>query len=92
MTVLTDGRVLVVGGVGDWNQPLAQTEVFDPVLDAVRLGPSLTMARFGHTATVLPGNRVLVAGGRVSASQWTATSEIYTGDAVMTDGFEQGER
>ncbi len=92
LTVLTDGRVLVVGGVGDWNQPLAQTEVFDPVLDAVRLGPSLTVARYGHTATALPGNRLLVAGGRVSASQWTATSEIYTGDAVMTDGFEQGER
>lgn len=89
LTALDDGRALASGGVGDWNQPLAQTEVFDPNLDAFRPGPSLVVARYGHTATALPGGRVLVAGGRVSANEWTATSELYVTDALMRDGFEQ---
>lgn len=89
LTTLDDGRVLATGGVGDWNQPLAQTEVFDPNLDAFRPGPSLVVARYGHTATALPGGRVLVAGGRVSANTWTSTAEMYVTDAVMSDGFEQ---
>lgn len=89
LTTLDDGRVLAIGGVGDWNQPLPQTELFDPALDAFHAGPSLVSARFGHTATALPGGRVLVAGGRVSANEWTATSELYVTDALMRDGFEQ---
>lgn len=88
LTTLDDGRVLAVGGVGDWNNPLAPVEVFDPVLDVFREGPSLRTARYGHTASALPGSRLLVAGGRVSASAWTSSTEMYVTDALMRDGFE----
>ncbi|MBZ0224309.1 MAG: hypothetical protein K8F35_14940 [Dokdonella sp.] len=89
LTTLDDGRVLAIGGVDDWNSPIATSEIFDPALDAFRIGPSLMVPRYGHTATALPGNRVLVAGGRISASEWTASTEIYTDDALMRDGFEE---
>jgi len=89
LTRLDDGRVLAIGGADDWNGPIATTEIFDPVLDAFRTGPTLMVPRYGHTATALPGNRVLVAGGRVSASVWTAAAELYVGDAVMGNGFDQ---
>lgn len=88
LTALDDGRALASGGVGDWNQPLAQTEVFDPNLDAFRPGPSLVVARYGHTATALPGGRVLVAGGRISANEWTTSAEVFLGDALFSAGFE----
>lgn len=88
LTALDDGRALAIGGVGDWNQPLAQTEVFDPNLDAFRPGPSLVVARYGHTATALPGGRVLVAGGRISANEWTTSAEVFLGDALFSAGFE----
>lgn len=88
LTALDDGRALASGGVGDWNQPLAQTEVFDPNLDAFRPGPLLVVARYGHTATALPGGRVLVAGGRISANEWTTSAEVFLGDALFSAGFE----
>lgn len=83
LTTLDDGRVLLVGGVNDWLQPIAQTEIFDPVLDAFRAGPTLAVARFGHTATALPGNRVLVAGGQIAGNEWSASAEVYIGDTLM---------
>jgi hypothetical protein len=88
VTVLDDGRALASGGVGDWNQPLAQTELFDPDLDAFRPGPSLGVPRYGHTATALPGGRVLVAGGRISASEWTTSAEVFLSDALFSADFE----
>jgi hypothetical protein len=64
-------------------------EIVDPALDAFHAGPALGVARLGHTATAVPGNRVLVAGGLVSGNAWTSTAEMYVGDALCADGFEQ---
>lgn len=89
LTRLAHGRVLAVGGINDWAQPVAQTEIFDPAREAFHAGPALGVARLGHTATAVPGNRVLVAGGLVSGNAWTATAELYVGDALCADGFEQ---
>ena len=89
LTRLADGRVLAVGGINDWAQPVAQTEIFDPAREAFHAGPALGVARLGHTATAVPGNRGLVAGGLVSGNAWTSTAEMYVGDALCADGFEQ---
>ncbi|WP_395680428.1 Kelch repeat-containing protein [Dokdonella sp.] len=88
LTTLDDGRVLAIGGVDDWNSPIETTEIFDPVLDAFRVGPPLIVPRYGHTATALPGGRVLVAGGRISASEWTTSAEVFLSDALFSADFE----
>jgi hypothetical protein len=66
-TLLFDGRVLVAGGndgFGEFNasyiyDPAANTWILtDPVNQA-----PLLQARFGHTATLLPNDTVLISGG-----------------------------
>jgi hypothetical protein len=62
-TLLTNGRVLVVGGA----------ELFDPVRQVWTPVANPTMPRNLHTATLLPDGTVLVVGGTNSPS----TAEIY---------------
>ena len=61
-TLLSDGRILVVGG--DWSDGyLASAEVWDPATASFGPAGSLAEARTAHTAAPLPDGRVLVAGG-----------------------------
>jgi len=64
-TVLTDGRVLVVGGQdGDYGDVYFETaEVWDPATGSFSPAGALTQARTGHSSTSLPDGRVLVIGG-----------------------------
>jgi WD40 repeat protein len=73
-TALPDGRVLIVGGcfgecyggpraTEDNNSVLASVELWDPVADTFGAAGSLSEARTGHSATLLPDGRVLVVGG-----------------------------
>ncbi|VWB42369.1 putative Ig domain-containing protein [Burkholderia lata] len=77
-TLLPDGRVLVVGGIeiGDFGTYVAEAELFDPVSGTWTTTGSLNVARAHHIATLLPGGRVLVAGGG-SPAGITATAELY---------------
>jgi hypothetical protein len=59
---LTDGRVLLVGGI-DAQGMVAEAEVYDPVSDTFTSAGSLAQGRFLHLATLLPDGRVLVTGG-----------------------------
>lgn len=61
VTELTDGRVLVVGGVG--KNGLARPEIFDPRTGRWTPAAPLATARRGHTAVRMEDGRVLVAGG-----------------------------
>jgi hypothetical protein len=77
-TLLTDGRVLVVGGFsGEGQPPLATAEVFDPEADTWQQVGDLAVARGGHAAALLGDGRVLVAGGWVSSGTYTASTEIF---------------
>jgi len=63
--LLTDGRVLVVGGVtqpGD-RSAVERTELYDPAANAWDPGPTLSPAWPGATATLLGNGKVLVFGG-----------------------------
>jgi hypothetical protein len=60
-TLLSDGRVLVVGGALD------TTELFNPATQTWTVGESLFYAPFGQTATRLQDGKVLVAGGGVKS-------------------------
>jgi hypothetical protein len=76
-TLLPDGRVLVTGGWGG-SESLAteaKAEIYDPKSGTFGPTGSMADARVHHTATLLPDDRVLVAGG--DASEYLASGEIY---------------
>jgi hypothetical protein len=63
-TLLLDGRVLVVGGIGSVSlHALDSVELFDPRTQKFSKLTGLTHGRFGHTATLLQDGRVLIVGG-----------------------------
>lgn len=70
MTLLPDGKVLVVGG------GTASAEIYDPLTDAWTSTPEMSTSRREHTATLLPSGKVLVIGG-TSADGNLASAEIY---------------
>lgn len=61
-TLLSDGRVLVVGGVDHTGTAQSSTLIFEPRSGAWIVGPSLAAPCRGHTATLLKDGRVLVVG------------------------------
>ena len=79
-TVLTNGQVLVVGGVVGGGY-LSSAELYDVTSGVWTNTGSLQTAREQHTATLLLNGRVLVAGGyAINAINLTNSCELY--DAV----------
>ncbi|MFL5353056.1 kelch repeat-containing protein [Archangium sp.] len=74
-TLLEDGRVLLAGGYQlDLNgntSTLSTAELFDPVTSTLEQAPGLGSPRAFHTATRLPGGKVLLAGGEVKSVEGT---------------------
>jgi hypothetical protein len=60
-TVLSDGRVLIVGG-DNGTTTYASTELYNPATGTFTMGPSLPSASAGVTATLLGDGTVLVTG------------------------------
>lgn len=79
-TLLQDGRVLFAGGASDVEQPpVASAELFDsrlPSFASFNWTGSMRFARWGHTATLLPDGRVLIAAGE-NGSKSLASAELY---------------
>jgi hypothetical protein len=77
-TLLSDGRVLLVGGYpGEGRPPTASAEVYDPDAEAFAPVGDLGTARADHSATLLPDGRVLVAGGSGAEGTALATTEYF---------------
>ena len=62
----TDGKVLVAGGYGQETGFLASAELYDPTTERWSTTASLAVGRVNHTATLMLGGDVLIAGGRGS--------------------------
>jgi N-acetylneuraminic acid mutarotase len=66
-TLLPDEKVLVTGGqtYGEYDRVIEidSAEIYDPGTTEWTESASMNTARTGHTATLLPGGQVLVAGG-----------------------------
>jgi N-acetylneuraminic acid mutarotase len=89
-TLRRDGSVLVVGGYDGEGPPiedaahvpLATAEVYDPASGRWSATASMSTARAGHTATLLPDGGVLVVGGGgegepMEGGPRSATAELY---------------
>ena len=87
-TLLADGRVLVAGGSGSAEEsacqchaPLGSAELYDPSTGTWSATASMVAVRSGHTATLLPDGRVLVASGNGMeigiGSVMLASAELY---------------
>ena len=62
-TLLPNGKLLVVGGIGDNSGTPSSAELYDPATGTWSATGSLANARRSHPATLLPSGKVLVAGG-----------------------------
>jgi hypothetical protein len=96
-TALADGRILIVGGVysvfdksqGSTGKTTATAELYDPATETFTPTGSLATARYGHTATLLPGGQVLIAGG-MNGTAYVMGGELYdpkTGTFQPTGGL-----
>lgn len=79
-TRLANGKVLVAGGLtpmfGDYMLPTPTAEIYDPATGLFSATGTLTVARSGHSATLLPDGKVLIVGGDVDGGVVGAI-EIY---------------
>jgi N-acetylneuraminic acid mutarotase len=79
-TLLANGKVLAAGGRAGpsrYGPSIDTAEVYDPTSGTWTATGSLTTARSGHTATLLPSGKVLVASGIDSHSSSLASAELY---------------
>jgi hypothetical protein len=92
MTLLTDGRALVAGGITpvDANgnvAVVASAEIFNPASGTWAATGSMGTARYSHTATLLSDGRVLAAGGastQASAEIFNPASGTWVATGSMT--------
>jgi N-acetylneuraminic acid mutarotase len=90
-TLLTDGEVLVAGGLNEgggsgFPTTYASAELYNPTFGTWSVTSSMDRARSGHTATLLNSGWVLVTGGGTSSSEiyepgpavWVPTGSLST--------------
>ncbi len=78
-TRLPDGKVLIAGGFreeGTSEIAIASAEIFDPAANTFTPTSDMKEPRNGHTATLLPNGKVLLAGGWNQQGR-TATVELF---------------
>jgi len=79
ITMLGDGRVLIVGGARNvgFRSELASAEIYDSSTNTFNATGSMSVPREGHTATILRDGRVLIVGGSDNGTHTLDSAEIY---------------
>jgi galactose oxidase-like protein/Kelch motif protein len=79
-TLLQNGQVLIAGGepVNASGIGTSSTELYAPASKKWAATSSMTAGRYLHTATLLQGGHVLVAGGRSALNSYLASAELYS--------------
>jgi hypothetical protein len=75
-TLLSDGRVLIVGGMVRNQEFLDSAEIFDPNTRQFKTAGQMLSSRVGHFAALLNDGRVLIAGGWTKGTT-TDKAEVY---------------
>ena len=81
-TLLPNGKILVIGGMSAYIPRLAYlictatAEIYDPATSTWSSAGSMSVPRCGHTATLLPNGKILVAGGAYYRTYFNS-AEIY---------------
>ncbi|HEX4622255.1 MAG TPA: kelch repeat-containing protein, partial [Myxococcaceae bacterium] len=82
-TLLTDGRVLAVGGeINVQGAAASSAEIFDSAKSAWVAAAPMAQARAWHTATMLRNGSVLVVGGSNGMVTALASSELFDFDTA----------
>ncbi|MBZ5694138.1 MAG: hypothetical protein LAN36_02125 [Acidobacteriia bacterium] len=79
-TLLGDGTVLIAGGQAGFlgSSVISQAELYNPSTNTFITVGNMTAARAFHSATLLQGGKVLIAGGRNSGStSQYSSAELY---------------
>lgn len=84
-TLLLDGRVLVVGGMGEMG-PEPSAKLYDPMRDSWAVAAWPVVVRVSHTATVLRDGRVLVLGGVGAKAVEVAQGPMHYGTEPEASG------
>jgi RHS repeat-associated protein len=82
-TVLTDGRLLIAGGMSVGGRLLDHAEIWDPDTNSSVFAGSLLAPRVGHTATLLPSGSVLLSAGIGVDGRPVESNELYDSDAGL---------
>ncbi|GFE60551.1 hypothetical protein [Geobacter sp. AOG2] len=75
--LLTNGQVLVTGGLGSLGTAIASAEVFRPTFASFTSVGSMSNPRAYQSATMLTNGKILVAGGVDATNVPLASAEIY---------------
>ena len=77
-TVLPDGTVLILGGIGSSGQLIEKAELFDPDSETFSpVGTSDLTPRARHTATVLTDGALLITGGVGADNETRDSAELW---------------
>lgn len=76
-TLLTNGKVLITGGITGKSTSSPTAEIYDPVAGTFVPTGSMSTARSLHTATLLNTGKVLIVGDAVTAELYDAATGSF---------------
>jgi hypothetical protein len=77
-TLLTNGQVLVAGGISAISGPQSSSELYDPDTGTWTITGSMHASRYSnHAAVLLPNGQVLVSGGALGGIGPLSSSVLY---------------